>query len=112
MTVYPGFYMRRRQTYLPATVSDMAQPAWMAAAACVGLDPEIFFAGDGSGAVAQVGGSEYERARQVCSTCPVAAECLDYAQAAEPHGQRLRYGMYGGHTPRERWLLRNHRTPV
>lgn len=39
----------------------------------------------------------YAQARVICDTCPVRAQCLNYALE---HGER--FGMWGGRTPRER----------
>jgi WhiB family redox-sensing transcriptional regulator len=58
--------------------------AWMDQAACLDVDPELFFPSPPS----QVWGGRYgdDRAQavkaaiDVCKTCPVAAECLDYGQ--------------------------------
>ena len=79
----------------------------MQLAACAGMDTDMFFAPGGPGASGpDLGRNPYEEARRVCAGCPVAAECLDYAQAVEPHGRVYRYGMFGGHSPAERWALR------
>jgi len=39
----------------------------------------------------------YEPALKVCRSCPVQAECLEWALAADE-----RYGVWGGKTPEER----------
>jgi hypothetical protein len=43
------------------------------------------------------------RAKAVCATCPVAAECLTWAiESNQPEG------IWGGHTPKERRAIRRH----
>jgi WhiB family redox-sensing transcriptional regulator len=44
--------------------------------------------------------AEEARAKRICATCPVTAECLDYALR---HGEK--YGVWGGLTPRARRRL-------
>lgn len=72
---------------------------WRDQAACVGLDPDIFFprTGDISG---------IEQARQICSGCPVAAECLNEAMTVE-HGtcKDSRAGVFGGLSSSQRYNL-------
>jgi hypothetical protein len=70
---------------------------WLARAACVGADPEIFFptAEDGPVLAAQ------ERlAKTVCTGCPVRSACLAWALHALPDG------IAGGLTPKERRAFR------
>lgn len=62
--------------------------AWMDAAACLRVDPEVFFPHDGQPA---------DDAKAVCATCPVALECLTYAL-----DKNYRVGVWGGKTPRTR----------
>lgn len=61
-----------------------ADPApWMADAACAsGVDPDIFFPSDAK---------KIEPAQAVCRSCPVAAECLEYALR-----HRVDDGVWGG----------------
>jgi WhiB family redox-sensing transcriptional regulator len=64
---------------------------------CRDEDPELFFPiGTARPALAQV-----ERARAVCSGCPVRDECLQWALST---GQAA--GVWGGLTPDERRALR------
>ena len=66
---------------------------WRADAACAGLDPEIWFPDH----VTVEGVERTAEAKQVCATCPVCTDCLEYALAAhEP------YGIWGGMTKQER----------
>ena len=57
---------------------------WRALAACRGLDPDLFFAERGDTLTVR-------NARAVCATCPVAAECLEFAIANDET-----VGMWGG----------------
>lgn len=64
--------MSARESMLAAGGSN----GWMERAACVGLNPEIFFPiGQGVALQAQV-----EEALQVCRSCPVTAQCAGFAQ--------------------------------
>lgn len=56
---------------------------WVNQAVCTTVDPELFFA-DGSH-------NDYATAVQICSTCPVIDECLNYAINAG-----IREGVWGG----------------
>lgn len=66
---------------------------WKTRAACRAEDPETFFP------VGEPGNPGYDRqadrAKAVCHTCPVIADCLAY-------GIREDEGIYGGTTPAER----------
>ena len=69
----------------------MTDTTWRTLASCARHDPESWFDT----------GSEYA-AKAVCASCPVRAECLDYAlHAGEP------YGVWGGLTAVERAPLRD-----
>jgi WhiB family redox-sensing transcriptional regulator len=63
-------------------------PEWMERGLCAQTDPESFFP--------EKGGSTRE-AKSICATCPVAAECLDYALDNDE-----RFGIWGGLSERER----------
>ena len=69
---------------------------WRADALCAQTDPEAFFP--------DKGGSTRE-AKAVCRSCPVVAECLEWALAHEE-----RYGIWGGTSAKERAWLRRSRT--
>ena len=60
---------------------------WTEQALCAQTDPQIFFP--------DKGGST-RQAKDVCSRCPVAAECLSYALE---HNER--FGVWGGLSERE-----------
>nr|WP_231294306.1 WhiB family transcriptional regulator [Mobiluncus curtisii] len=66
--------------------------AWQAQALCAQTDPEAFFP--------EKGGSTRE-AKNVCSCCPVKAECLQYALENDE-----RFGIWGGLSERERRRLK------
>jgi WhiB family redox-sensing transcriptional regulator len=67
---------------------------WYSDAACVGMDPGIFFP-EWTGP---------EAARRTCSGCPVRSKCLDYAVA-----NRIEHGIWGGLTEDERAAMRRRR---
>ena len=68
-------------------------PAWHQHAACAGTNPDLFFPGRGV---------PITDARRVCATCPVKAECLDYAIT---NGETI--GVWGGTSERERRAMRS-----
>ena len=68
-------------------------PAWHQHAARAGTDPDLFFPGRGQ---------PITDARRVCATCPVKAECLDYAIR---NGETI--GVWGGTLERERRAMRS-----
>ena len=65
---------------------------WTRAAACRGLDPEMFYA-DRGGSVTE--------AKAICARCPVREACLEYALAA---GEK--WGVWGGLSERQRRRIR------
>lgn len=62
--------------------------------ACANSDPDLFFP-EGGDYVASI-----RQAKAICSTCPVASLCLDFAVANDE------WGVWGGTTMKERKLLR------
>ena len=68
---------------------------WIAEAACRGLDTEIFF---------PVSEEDEGEAKLVCQTCPVQAQCLDWALRT-----RQEDGVWGGLGERERRQVRRRR---
>jgi transcription factor WhiB len=77
---------------------------WRTLAACLQYDPELWFADDGM--------SKAKAARICRDECPVLAECLAAAKAAEGgRFARGRYGIYAGLDPEQRYALymRDHR---
>lgn len=70
---------------------------WRHKAACRDRDPEALF----------VRGREQRDARAVCLACPVRTECLGHAL-----DNRIRFGVWGGMTERERRALLRQRPDV
>jgi len=64
---------------------------WMIEGNCRDHPPETFFPSDGVGV---------QVARAICATCPVQAECLEYAL-----DNRIDHGVWGGASERERRRL-------
>lgn len=78
----------------------MSGSDWRHRAACRNVDPDLFFPVGASGpALAQI-----ERAKAVCTGCPVVAECLAFALVALPEG------IAGGMTFAERARARGDRS--
>jgi hypothetical protein len=71
---------------------------WRHHSACRGTDPELFFPVATSGLAHQ---AQVQRAKAVCSGCPVREQCLAWALEALPHG------IAGGLTETERQQLRH-----
>ena len=69
---------------------------WQERALCAQVDGEMFFP--------EKGGSTRE-AKRVCQGCEVREECLEYALA-----HRIRWGIWGGLSERERRRLASERT--
>ncbi len=63
---------------------------WVPRAACRSTQPDRLF----------VSGAEQNKAKQVCSSCPVKTECL-----AEALDNQIEWGVWGGMTERERRAL-------
>jgi len=63
---------------------------WRKGAACKGANPEVFFPPKGGFQQAKV-------AKNMCKTCPVAQDCLEYALE-----QDIWDGIYGGLAPKDR----------
>jgi WhiB family redox-sensing transcriptional regulator len=77
---------------------------WRGQGACLSADPELFFPISSRGASAP----QIARARSVCASCPVRAQCLSFALSTHQHG------IWGGTTEDERKRLRRraHRQPA
>jgi WhiB family redox-sensing transcriptional regulator len=75
---------------------DHHTPPWMQQALCREAAAGEFFPSDGVGV---------DRARRICSECPVKSECLEYALT-----YRIDHGVWGGCSERERRrILRSRR---
>ncbi len=70
---------------------------WTSRAACQGRDPDSLF----------VQGAAQNRAKRLCSACPVRTECL-----ADALDNRVEFGVWGGMTERERRALLRRRPEV
>jgi WhiB family redox-sensing transcriptional regulator len=81
-------------------VTRLAEPpedlSWRDAGLCAEVDPELFFPEKGGTAAP---------AKRVCRSCPVRAECLDYAL-----GRDVQHGVWGGLSERERRRLKRQQT--
>ena len=74
-------------------------PDWRASAACLDEDPDLFFPIGYTGpAIAQTA-----NAKAVCRTCPVIADCLEWALDT-----RQDFGIVGGLSEGERRSLKRH----
>lgn len=73
------------------------QEAWSKRAVCRTADPEELF----------VQGAAQNRAKAICTGCPVRTECLAYAL-----DERIEHGVFGGMTSRERNALLRRRPLV
>ena len=70
---------------------------WTSRAACRGHDPELWFSDQAA---------DRTKARRICARCPIAADCLRDALAAEGDAsEKTRSGIYAGTTPAERRRL-------
>lgn len=76
----------------PSYAGDDTPLSWQADALCAQTDPEAFFP--------EKGGSTRD-AKQICLSCEVRAECLEYALQNDE-----RFGIWGGLSERERRKLR------
>ena len=72
---------------------------WRHQAACAGLDPEYWFPVDAPGRT-----PAHRRAITICKSCPVQAECLNWALDNHEF-----YGIWGGTTARQRTDMRRDR---
>jgi WhiB family redox-sensing transcriptional regulator len=72
-------------------IIEAEERPWAAYAACRRADPDLFFPGpDG----------DVSEALKICAGCPVQEDCLEWALDT-----RVRYGVWGGTTERERRRL-------
>lgn len=66
------------------TESHLTPEAWVTDAACAQADPDAFFPKSGDLETVRA-------AKRICASCPVAAQCLDYAIRTHPTA-----GIWGG----------------
>lgn len=76
-----------------------ADARWQDKASCKGMDPILFFGPEYAETVKEKRDRE-DAAKEVCHTCPVNKDCLEYALDA-----REAYGIWGGMTESERKAL-------
>jgi WhiB family redox-sensing transcriptional regulator len=69
---------------------DEGNMSWLENARCKGMDTEIFFPTRGDNSLVK-------QAKEICSTCEVADECLEYALRTNQE-----IGIWGGRSNRER----------
>lgn len=74
---------------------EPASESWQAFANCLGVDPDLFF---------PERGASTKEAKQVCQSCVVREDCLEYALA---NGEK--FGIWGGLSERERRRIRRQR---
>lgn len=75
---------------------------WVERAACRGADPAVFY----PTATGPASKTALAPIRDICASCPVAAECLDYALACEDLDPYGGHGIWAGLTGKERNRLR------
>ncbi len=75
---------------------DLSVTPWREAAACLETETEVNFFPDREDLAA------IAKAKAVCSTCPVSSDCLTWAIESNQTE-----GVWGGHTARERRVLRS-----
>ena len=76
--------------------------SWQDRAACRGMDVRLFFGPDGEQRPERE--SREAEAKAVCASCPVQAQCLDYAL-----GKSIKHGIWGGLNEGERARERRRR---
>jgi WhiB family redox-sensing transcriptional regulator len=75
------------------TLECLVSPRWMASANCRSADPDLFYPAE----TGKWNKFTVKSAVQVCSRCPVIADCLQWALEKEDA-----YGILGGTTPEQR----------
>lgn len=88
--------MPRKGAANPA-LSLLPPEAWMDQAECRGMEPELFFPHASNNQYSTGSHILDELAKQVCHTCPVMFQCLEYALV-----HRIEDGIWGGTGRNER----------
>lgn len=86
---------RRRRAHLAAKAAAAVDPSdrtWHHDANCIGVDPDLFFPGQGEAT---------RPAKKICAACTVRDQCLEYALS-----NGFRFGIFGGTSERERRRMR------
>lgn len=81
----------------------LTRPEWFERAACRGF-AELHGGAERDLVFFPHSGMSVRAGRELCADCPVKVECLDYALDA-----RIKHGIWGGLTERERRTLRRDR---
>lgn len=93
-------------------VLSVGLPEWTQQGACFsggrGEHLEDFFAEDTSDGQTT---EQVHGAKRICSTCPVRAECIDWAVTFEQDA-KYRSGIFGGLTPDERMIVSQAVDPI
>jgi len=76
---------------------DSSKEVWRDDASCKGQDLSIFFIENEEGSISR---KNIKKAKSICLKCLVQVKCLSYAL-----NEDIRYGIWGGITPRERSSL-------
>ena len=79
-------------TVSPPRPASTRRQGWRDRAACRGVDPELFFPGEGGAGAAAV-----RKSAAICAGCEVRAECLQFALSSPEQ-----HGTWGGLSERER----------
>jgi WhiB family transcriptional regulator, redox-sensing transcriptional regulator len=90
---------RRARRNPPRRPVPQASPLVLAAAACKGADPDLFFGPDAELVTARR--AREAKAKAICAGCPVRAACLAYALNAHQD-----FGVWGGTDEDERRAMR------
>ncbi len=81
---------------------------WRDQAACLGVNPELFFVGYGTDrGPGRISVASVTKALTCCARCPVRGPCLDYATNTAGHND---FGIWGGMMAPQRIELRRNRT--
>lgn len=80
--------MRPAETHTDTALQSRRTPPWFAEAACTSIGGDFWYPDTKE---------ESLWAKKICSTCPVAQQCLDYALEIEDN-----HGIWGGMVPNER----------
>jgi WhiB family redox-sensing transcriptional regulator len=79
----------------------VSRTEWVSRAKCRGASSDVFFP-------SSLNADRFDLAKSVCATCAVTEECLSLVIDLPEHDDR--YGVFGGLTPHERWVLRRERS--
>ena len=88
----------------PGGIAEATVLDWQEDAACRGEDPELFFAPEIEYPAARK--RRETQAKQICASCPVRLQCLEWRLRSESQRDA---GIYGGLNEDERILLRRRR---